>query len=65
VSGQLHAAAALSPWKEPLSRIGYEAGWASEPFCTDFGVANDEVNNQSLHFSVYKFVRVSHLSHSR
>jgi hypothetical protein len=28
VSGQLHALAALSPGKELLVPIGYEAGWA-------------------------------------
>jgi hypothetical protein len=31
VSGQLHAAAALLPWKEPLIPIAYEAGWTPEP----------------------------------
>jgi len=34
VSGQLHAPAALPPGKEPLVPIGYEAGWAPEPFWT-------------------------------
>jgi hypothetical protein len=34
VSGQLHAAAALPPGKEPLVTIGYEAGWVPEPFWT-------------------------------
>jgi hypothetical protein len=32
VSGQLHAPATLSPGKEPLVPIGWEAGWAPEPF---------------------------------
>jgi hypothetical protein len=36
VSGQLHAPAALSPEKEPLVPIGEEAGWASEPFWTQW-----------------------------
>jgi len=30
MSGQLHAPAALSPGKEALLPIGYEAGWAPE-----------------------------------
>jgi hypothetical protein len=34
VSSQLHAPATLPPGKEPLLPIGYEAGWASEPFGT-------------------------------
>jgi hypothetical protein len=34
VSGQLHAPAALPPGKKPLVPIGYEAGWAPEPFRT-------------------------------
>jgi hypothetical protein len=34
VSGELHALATLTPGKEPLVRIGYEAGWAPEPFWT-------------------------------
>jgi hypothetical protein len=34
VSGQLHSPAALPPGKEPLVPIGYEAGWAPEPFWT-------------------------------
>jgi hypothetical protein len=33
VSGQ-HAPAALTPGKDPPVRIGWEAGWASEPVCT-------------------------------
>jgi hypothetical protein len=33
-SGQLHAAVALPPGKEPLVPIGYEAGWAPEPVWT-------------------------------
>jgi hypothetical protein len=32
VSGQLHASAALSQGKEPRAAIGWEAGWALEPF---------------------------------
>jgi hypothetical protein len=32
MSGQLHTLATLYPGKEPLVPIGYEAGWAPEPF---------------------------------
>jgi hypothetical protein len=31
---KLHASAALPPGKEPPVRVGYEAGWASEPVWT-------------------------------
>jgi hypothetical protein len=34
VSCQIHDPAALPPGKEPLVPIGYEAGWAREPFWT-------------------------------
>jgi hypothetical protein len=43
MSGQLHAPAALLPGKEPLVPIGYEAGWAPEPFWTRGG---EEKNSQ-------------------
>jgi len=36
VSGQLYAPVALPPRKEPLSAIGYEAGWAPEPVLTQY-----------------------------
>jgi len=31
---QLHVLAALPPGEEPLVAIGYEVGWAPEPFLT-------------------------------
>jgi len=31
VSGQIHAPAALSPWKEPSVHTEYEAWWGQEP----------------------------------
>jgi hypothetical protein len=34
VSAQLHDLAALTPEKEPLIRIGWEAGWTPEPVWT-------------------------------
>jgi hypothetical protein len=34
VCGHLHAPAALPPGREPLVPIGWEAGWAPEPFWT-------------------------------
>jgi hypothetical protein len=34
VSGQLHAPAALLLGKDPLVPVGFEAGWAPEPFWT-------------------------------
>jgi hypothetical protein len=36
VSGQLHAPAALLLGREPLVRIGQEAGQAPEPFWTQW-----------------------------
>jgi hypothetical protein len=32
MTGQLHAAAALPPEKEPSVPIGQEGGWTPEPF---------------------------------
>jgi hypothetical protein len=34
MSGQLHATTALHPGEEPQVPIGWEAGWAPEPFWT-------------------------------
>jgi hypothetical protein len=34
VSGQLHAAVALSSRKQPAVSVVYKAGWATEPFWT-------------------------------
>jgi hypothetical protein len=36
VSGQLHAPGVLPPGKEPLVPTGYEAGWAPQPFWTQW-----------------------------
>jgi hypothetical protein len=42
VSGQLHAPAALTPVKEPLVPIGWEAGWDPEPVWTSGEAKRDE-----------------------
>jgi hypothetical protein len=43
VRGQLHASAALSPEKEPLLPVGWEAGWGAQ---SNSGRGSEEKNSQ-------------------